>query len=1326
MPSPPFNMNTFNTTSADRVSGVDPFRAHMEALEVAGKMIEKQMTLDNSFPLLTDRMRITAKSGPTVSGLSELDYPTVNAMSGLSSITQLRTMNKVPLPPEIMEHFGHMQCQCMMGVFPEINRAWLTIDSDIYIWDFEHGTDVAYYDGLSETIVSVGLVRPKPGVFQNYIRHLLVLTTTVDIVVLGVSLSSAQGAAGPLTEIHLTPEIIYTLPTDGVPIGVITGTAMGRIFLGGKDGSLFEIHYQKEIGWTGKRCKKVNHSTGTLSFLVPSFLNAAFSEDDSIAQISVDNSRHILYTLSDKGTISVFDLGDNGMSTGRLACLSQSAITQAALSIARTLDSSNFNQLVSISAMTAEESAHLGLVAVTTAGSRLYFSTGAAGQRPTTLQLFHVRLPPGFAANAPTNRPSTVHIALYSHGNLILVTSPGGNQDKVWSLSGDLFPLQPTLSETQSVGRLDGVAWALQEMYLGDPPSSSSTSHPLPPLIVRQHYEPARQFVILTPNGAEIMKSLRPVDVLSQLLQQYNGPESDVVKAYFQSQTEDQACATCLLLACDLSVHNTQLAEWATRAFFLYGGEPKVASAQVLSPPSFQYSLPPGFNPASVSTPVGRSVYSPPDNCQVQFSAKHNGLYLFISRILRPLWNSRIVQKVSISGKQYLVSSVSGKEVTVVASKLLALRSFLEKNTQFTYNPGSQSYMTTVETTPVAAGRSRLQEVQLQEKHSLDALTTLVDHSCQVLGLWKIMCEHQFHVITDTMPSEQQTEMGMATFRDLILVGQDICTTLINKLINTYLSDNTSIDPISLKLRNTCPKLYRNEDAACSKANEMINVAKTKQNREEQEKLLTSALKLCKEVAPQINLSGICRQLVACHYYNGVVELVLECAAKCDPKDIALHYYTTTQPGDDTLGYQAYAQRLDCYKEVKAVLDHLRHKSNTASYSIPTRPGLPPPQPPPSASPLDDTTKVEDVIKQCMESTDQLLHMEVYEWLVSHRLYGDLITVAKPSLELFLKRATASPARRDAAEFADLLWKYHERHGNHSAAAQILYSLAKTPGENLTLEQRITYLAKAVLCMRSDQVGCAPHLGVFLHELEDYLEVANVQKKVLDALSSSLSMHRQADDAIRRLNSCLLTITELYADFAEPYNLWECKLAIIDVSGHDDLDLIQRIWDNIIQDELRKSTSLAPEDKVGVVLAKVKELGTQYLVSSRCFPVAYLMWQLEQLSCLENASRSNVFNTFYSIGITFPQTVDIYKKMYIMNDRCWASHGNEFYLIEVIASLAETLINNPKLVKSSEKQVVAVSLQELITSCLTTVYSRPNTSELDTRLNNAFTQLSKL
>lgn len=32
-----------------------------------------------------------------------------------------------------------MKCNCMMGLFPEIHRAWLTIDSDIYVWLYDDG-----------------------------------------------------------------------------------------------------------------------------------------------------------------------------------------------------------------------------------------------------------------------------------------------------------------------------------------------------------------------------------------------------------------------------------------------------------------------------------------------------------------------------------------------------------------------------------------------------------------------------------------------------------------------------------------------------------------------------------------------------------------------------------------------------------------------------------------------------------------------------------------------------------------------------------------------------------------------------------------------------------------------------------------------------------------------------------------------------------------------------------------------------------------------------------------------------------------------------------
>lgn len=56
-----------------------------------------------------------------------------------------------------------MQQNCDMGLFPEIGRAWLTIDSNIYLWAYDNANDVAFYDKLTETIVSVGLMKPKPG-----------------------------------------------------------------------------------------------------------------------------------------------------------------------------------------------------------------------------------------------------------------------------------------------------------------------------------------------------------------------------------------------------------------------------------------------------------------------------------------------------------------------------------------------------------------------------------------------------------------------------------------------------------------------------------------------------------------------------------------------------------------------------------------------------------------------------------------------------------------------------------------------------------------------------------------------------------------------------------------------------------------------------------------------------------------------------------------------------------------------------------------------------------------------------------------------------------
>ncbi len=92
---------------------------------------------------------------------------------------------------------------------------------------------------------------------------------------------------------------------------------------------------QAEEGFFSRKCRKINHSKGSLSFLIPSFINAAFADEDPLVQVVSDPTRHILYTRSEKGALAVYDMGADAKSMVRVASLSLHAIVQAAANIAR-------------------------------------------------------------------------------------------------------------------------------------------------------------------------------------------------------------------------------------------------------------------------------------------------------------------------------------------------------------------------------------------------------------------------------------------------------------------------------------------------------------------------------------------------------------------------------------------------------------------------------------------------------------------------------------------------------------------------------------------------------------------------------------------------------------------------------------------------------------------------------------------------------------------------------------------------------------------------------------------------------------------------------
>lgn len=66
----------------------------------------------------------------------------------------------------------------------------------------------------------------------------------------------------------------------------------------------------------------------------------------------------------------------------------------------------------------------------------------------------------------------------------------------------------------------------------------------------------------------------------------------------------------------------------------------------------------------------------PFESTSVQYSSKHNGLYLFVSRLLRPLWNIKAVNMETTDGKTYVIYYYSNLHFnTIIIVKFLFLDS---------------------------------------------------------------------------------------------------------------------------------------------------------------------------------------------------------------------------------------------------------------------------------------------------------------------------------------------------------------------------------------------------------------------------------------------------------------------------------------------------------------------------------------------------------------------------------------------------------------------------------------------------------------------------
>ncbi len=127
-----------------------------------------------------------------------------------------------------------------MGLFPEIQRAYITVDNKLFLWNYINGEEFSSFEDYQQTITYIKLVQPKQGVFVDAISYLLVIATPAELFLLGVN-RSPEGVIS-LYQTHMS------VPIRDVRIAGAAATEDGRIFFGGSDGQVYEITYKAEEG----------------------------------------------------------------------------------------------------------------------------------------------------------------------------------------------------------------------------------------------------------------------------------------------------------------------------------------------------------------------------------------------------------------------------------------------------------------------------------------------------------------------------------------------------------------------------------------------------------------------------------------------------------------------------------------------------------------------------------------------------------------------------------------------------------------------------------------------------------------------------------------------------------------------------------------------------------------------------------------------------------------------------------------------------------------------------------------------------------------------
>ena len=807
----------------------------------------------------------------------------------------------------------------MMGLFADIGHAWVSIDNAVYLWDYTHpDPDLIGFEEQPNSVTAVRLVVPRAGVFNPTIKRLLVVATTADIFLLGLASQSTPGGAQSIALFDTR----LSISIKGIDVNVIEGSnASGRIFFSGRGSDdVYELTYQQEEKWFQNRCTKINHTSK--SSFVPMISFGQKTQQEFVTQMVADDSRKLLYTLSSKSTIRTFHMKTNGVLDLVITNTLKDMLTQLGHIASQSQLISARTTIVSISPISSREASKLHIMATTSTGCRVFISATSYGwsvstdssRPPSSMQIQHVKFPPpdnslprpspqqdstqmiNYNNNQGLNSSSTALLPTrsairYPPGYFFCFVAKDSQATDALFISAPESgriakrPDANNLSKYPELGQWLNLGSRAEDVGLASAPFSAISS-PVGfgnELAVQYDY-PASEVAILTNTGVHMLRRRRLVDIFATAIRLGGGDEglSGEMKKFAAQYGRAETASTALAVACGQGLEATpdsraanipepDVLEYARKAFVEYGGKATLRDELVLDDmaPTVEMVIP---------------------------SARHQGLSLYIARLLRSVWKAPIVIESSSPATGLSVSpAIPLSKLQNISRDMLKLKEFLATNKSFIEGLAG----------PDALGRvsTKLEEVCLQGEHrALHSLVLLVDSIIEGIAFVLVLFDERIEEIMLSLANETRQHVRNLSYENLICTGKgkDLAKELVKAIVNRNIANGSNVETVAEALRRRCGTFCSADDVIIFKAQELLKKASVEGSDSEiGRNLLNESLRLFKQVAAHLSMEQLywaLQQYQAMQFYAGAIQLALTVAQEFDRGSRALSWIQEGRP----------------------------------------------------------------------------------------------------------------------------------------------------------------------------------------------------------------------------------------------------------------------------------------------------------------------------------------------------------------------------------------------------------------------------------------------